>query len=376
VGKLLAYMQSETVGIDMAIYHLYDNRVSQVLVAKHQAGVPVRVIADRHAYNSKSKQAREMNYLASRGVPVHTNRHRGLVHHKVTILHGLGLVLHGSMNYTAAARKTFDSSTGQYTWGDEISFFTTNPAVVARFKERFERMWRNTGPTTQTLMVFQAFMDLQTFDEAEATPATTCYENPPASLPADDPAFRVCFVADQHCNLDLLVPLIKAETRRMDLLIFRVTSFEISDPLVEKVRAGLPVRIIFDRGSYNNPGYPNMTTVINNLWAAGGARGNLQLKATAHAGSMHIKSLITPDAVTWGSGNISRSSSKAVRNCQTKYYQDEDLTVARDPALVAGVQRHFDKLWASADFATFDGDDIVPTPGTTPTPTPAPSPTP
>jgi phosphatidylserine/phosphatidylglycerophosphate/cardiolipin synthase-like enzyme len=78
------------------------------------------------------------------------------------------------------------------------------------------------------------------------------------------------------------------------------------------------------------------------------------MKATAHGGAMHMKAIITPDVATWGSGNLSRSSSKQVRGCQSKYYQDEDLVRTTDAGLVAGMQARFDAMWNSPDFADFD----------------------
>ncbi len=353
VTQLLRYLEAETQAIDMAIYHLYDHRISQLLVAKQQAGVRVRVLADRHAYTAKPQHAQEMNFLAANGVPVRTNRHRGILHHKLTILYGLGLVEHGSMNYTSVASRKITLD-GVVTWNEEVAFFTTNPLVVARFKERFERMWNNTGDGQQTFQVFTAGMRLPTFEETEANKPLTCYENPspdPKPLP-DDPQLQICFAPDQNCNREVIAPIISRETRRLDIIMFRATSYDFATPLIEKVKAGLPVRLIFERSQYQNPAYPSMTQIIDDLRAANTA-GNLQLKWTAHPGSMHMKNVITPEVATWSSGNFSRSSSRRVRGCQTLFYQDEDMVIARDPALVGAVQARFDEMWTSSDFADF-----------------------
>ncbi|HWP34607.1 MAG TPA: phospholipase D-like domain-containing protein, partial [Thermodesulfobacteriota bacterium] len=357
VRVLLGYLQSETQAIDMAIYHLYDRRISQILVDKHRAGVRVRVLADRHAYTSKPQHAREMNFLASNGVPVRTNRHRGILHHKMTILHGLGLVQHGSMNYTSvASRKVFNGRTGQIEWIEEVAFFTTNPLVFARFRERFERMWANTGDGQETFQIFTAGMVLPNFEETELTKPFTRYENPvpdPKPLP-DDPALRICFAPDQNCNTEVLRPIIERERTKLDIFMFRATSVEeIGNPLVARVKEGLPIRIIFERSQYRNELYPSMTRIIDALWAAN-TKGNLRLKTTAHSGAMHMKSLITPELATWGSGNFTKPSSRRVRGLNNVFYQDEDMVIARDPALVAAMQARFDEMWASPDFADFD----------------------
>lgn len=360
---LLQFLQAESRGIDVAIYHLYDSRISRVLLEKVRAGVRVRVLADRHAYTAKPQHAREMNTLAAGGVPVRTNRFRGIIHHKFTLLHGLGLVQHGSMNYTSiASRKvTFN---GSVTWNEEVAFFTTNPGVFARFRERFERMWANSGEGQQSYQHFAAGMRLLTFAEAEASRPVTCYEDPvpdPRPLP-DEPQLQICFAPDQSCNREVTAPIIARESRRLDLIVFRLTVDSVAAPLLEKVKAGVPVRMLIEPSQYRNPLYPSMTRILDTLRAANTA-GNLQIKATAHPGYLHMKSVITPEVATWGSGNFTLPSSRRVRGCQRLFYQTEDMVVARDPALVAAMQARFDELWTSSDFAEF-----TPTSGRQPAP--------
>lgn len=152
----------------------------------------------------------------------------------------------------------------------------------------------------------------------------------------------------------MLRPIIEREPTKLDIFMFRATSVEeIGDPLVARVKDGLPVRIIFERSQYRHELYPSMTKIIDALWAAG-TKGNLQLRSTAHPGAMHMKSLITPELATWGSANFTKPSSRRVRGRNDVFYQDEDTVIARDPALVASMQARFDEMWDSADFAPFD----------------------
>lgn len=368
VGVLLSYLQSETQGIDIAIYHLYDTRISNLLVQKKNAGVKVRVLADRFAYTIKPQHRREMDFLASQGVEVRTNRHRGLVHHKLTIMHGENLVLHGSMNYTSVASRKVTTD-GVTQWNEETAFITNDDRFVTRFKERFDRMWENTDPNRKAFQPFTVGTVMASAEEDEANPPLTCYEDPvpdPKPLP-DARDLEVCFSPDQSCNTEVIAPIIRGESSRIDMFVFRITVSSVADPLLEKVKAGVPIRLVIERSQYNNPLYPSMTRILNDLWAAN-TRGNLKIRATAHAGSMHMKSVITPDVATWASGNFTFPSSRRVRGCTSVYYQDEDLAVTRDPDLVREIQARFDELWASQDFT-----DIVPA---SPVPAPVPSPSP
>jgi phosphatidylserine/phosphatidylglycerophosphate/cardiolipin synthase-like enzyme len=359
MNRLISYARAEQAGIDIAIYHLYDRRLTGILVEKHRAGIPVRVLADRHAYTIKEQHKRELDFLASNGVPIRTNRFRGIIHHKYTILHGLGLVEQGSMNYTSlASRKIFNSETGQTEWNEEMAFFTDNPRVLARYKERFDRAWANAGDLPRAYQPFTANMTLPTFAETEANPPTTCYEDPvPSPRPVPDSReLVVCFGSDEQCNKNVVAPLITAESQRLDLIAFRITVSSMVTPILDKARAGLPVRLIFEKSQYNSPSYPSMTKFINDLHAIGKQTGKVAIKATAHPGFMHMKSVITSSAATWGSGNFTDTSSRVIRGCQRSYYQTEDMIIAKEPGLVAGMRARFDEMWNSPDFADFNPD--------------------
>ncbi|HEY8370185.1 MAG TPA: phospholipase D-like domain-containing protein [Thermodesulfobacteriota bacterium] len=356
LNLLLSYLQAETEGIDIAIYHLYDSRMSEILIRKHRAGVPVRVLADRHAYTVKGSHRREMNRLAASGVPVRTNRFRGIIHHKTTILHGLGLVEQGSMNYTSIASRKVVGTNGRTEWNEELAFFTTNRRVLARYRERFDRAWANTGGGRKAYLVFRPDMALPTFDEAEARKPVTCYEDPsPAPKPLrDDPLLSVCFGGDQQCNKDVVGPLVADEDRRLDVIAFRLTVGSVTGPILERARAGVRVRLIFERSQYAHPSYPSMTTFLDELHEIGRTTGDVAIKATAHQGFMHMKSIITSKAAIWGSANYTSSSSRHVRGCQNLYYQTEDMVVARDGSLVGRMRARFDEMWASRDFADWE----------------------
>ncbi|HEX7128400.1 MAG TPA: phospholipase D-like domain-containing protein [Thermodesulfobacteriota bacterium] len=381
MNRLISLARAETQGIDVAIYHLYDSRLTRVLVEKHRAGVPVRVLADRHAYTIKQQHRRELDFLASSGVPVRVNRFRGIIHHKMTILHGLGLVEQGSMNYTSiASRKVFNGRTGETEWNEELAFFTDNPAVFARYRERFDRAWANSGAAPAAYQAFTAGMTLPTFEETEADPPTTCYEDPPAVLPPDDGELTVCFAGDEQCNRDVVGRLVAREQEALDVIAFRITVGSIVEPILERARSGVPTRLIFERSQYGSSNYPSMTKFIDDLLALKADGADVDVRATAHPGFMHMKSIITTEAAVWGSGNYTTTSSRRIRGCQALYYQTEDMVIARDRALVDAMRARFDEMWNSPDFGPFEPPiaSVSPEPSPSPeaTPTPEMTPTP
>jgi hypothetical protein len=258
------------------------------------------------------------------------------------------------MNYTQHREyRTIDGQSVLVDWQDEVAFFTNDATAFARFAERFDRSWVNTGDLQETFIVFNVGMRLQTHAEADTNPPVTRYENPvpdPKPLP-DPPDIAFCFGGDQDCNADMIGPAIRGETERLDVVLYRINEqADVIDPLVAKARSGIPIRIIFETVEYERN--ESTRNAIRQIWSAAAA-GNVQLKRRTHPGLMHIKSVIGTNFATWGSGNYTWPSSTRVRGLQSSYYQEDDFAVSTDPALVAAMRAQFDALWASDGFADF-----------------------
>jgi phosphatidylserine/phosphatidylglycerophosphate/cardiolipin synthase-like enzyme len=335
----------------MAIYHLFDDRIVAALKRRHAAGVPVRLVVDRHAYVSNNGQKAEVDSLYAAGIRMRINRHRGVMHAKLTILHGQRLVATGSMNYaTMANYRTVNGQRVMYRWKEELVLFTSNAATYARYLERFDRLWRNTGTGEQTLMQFTPGMPLQSHEESNQNPPIVQYENPdPDPRPrANDPQLEVCFAPDEDCNDVMIAPVVRTEAHRLDIFLFRIGEQSVIDAVTSRIRTGMPVRVIVDSEEYHDPLNDSTRRAVA-VWKSA-SLGNVQFKIRNHEGDMHMKSIIGTNFAHIGSGNYTWPSSNPVRGRQSLYYQEDDFIIMRDPVLVAKMRARFDTLWASGWF--------------------------
>ena len=95
---------------------------------------------------------------------------------------------------------------------------------------------------------------------------------------------------------------INNEQTRVDIIVYRLEVDDMTQALLQKFQAGVPVRIIVDKGQYTNPLYPEYWLThanIDKLWAAG-----VPVLQNSHAGVTHMKTLITSNYATNASSNF------------------------------------------------------------------------
>lgn len=126
---LLARVEAAAGSIDVAIFDFTAGGLADALVRARDRGVAVRVVADaRQARGKHSAIPR----LQAAGVDVHLlrGRGRGIMHHKFAVFDGRLLVT-GSYNWTESAEVS----------NFENALFLDDPALVARYVARFERLF-------------------------------------------------------------------------------------------------------------------------------------------------------------------------------------------------------------------------------------------
>lgn len=129
--RLIAAINHTQKSLDVAVYDLTHPEITAALEAAHRRGVEVRIVADeRQAEGPHS----EVPYLAARGLAVRLSRgykgNRSLMHNKFAVFDGR-LAVTGSFNWTTSAES----------YNFENALFNSDPSVVARFEDEFERIW-------------------------------------------------------------------------------------------------------------------------------------------------------------------------------------------------------------------------------------------
>ncbi len=117
--------------LDICVFTLSDDRITQAVLACHQRGVAVRVITDNDKANDEGS---DVDLLRKAGVPVRMDHTEFHMHHKFALFDGKWL-LNGSFNWTRSASD----------FNQENILITPDALLVQAFAAQFERLWQQFG---------------------------------------------------------------------------------------------------------------------------------------------------------------------------------------------------------------------------------------
>ncbi len=125
--KIIELSRQVRKSLDICVYTISDDQLSQAIVACHQRGIAVRVISD----NEKQFDAgSDIQWLRDKGVPLRIDSGPYHMHHKFALFDGR-LLLNGSFNWTRSA-----------TTGNEENLLVIEHAqLVAAYSREFEALW-------------------------------------------------------------------------------------------------------------------------------------------------------------------------------------------------------------------------------------------
>ena len=343
---LVARIMAETERIDISSWYLSEHAVSIALANRFAAGVPIRLMGDRGAiFEADAHTKTEFYFLANLGIPirlrVHPNWFPEINHWKMALFKKQGLVVFGSGNFAPTELAPVNATN----YSDETILFSDDPALVGAFKTRFDVMWNDTTPEAGSR--FGTGPYFKDWYDACATEWTgncadfaTLYPNPapmivnPARLEGDNPTPPdLIWGQGQEFN-DRIVQEINNEFTRVDLLTYRLETDDITNAILAKHQAGIPVRVIIDRVQYTNiiwPEYWLTHANIDKLWAAG-----VPIRQNNHDGVMHMKTLVT-----------SAYASNASSNIGPNWQRDHNYFVpkATKTALYQSIATRADQMW-------------------------------
>src|SRR5688572_19463944 len=69
-APLWALIDRETVGIDIAFWFMQDTSIANKVIARHQAGVPVRILVDPRANPGAPGNEQILNQFKAAGIPM------------------------------------------------------------------------------------------------------------------------------------------------------------------------------------------------------------------------------------------------------------------------------------------------------------------
>lgn len=116
--------------VDICVFTITDNRISDAIVDCHARGVQVRVITDD---DKSGDRGSDIDRLENVGVPVRVDHSPYHMHHKYAIFDDKTL-LTGSYNWTRSAAEV----------NEENIITTGDAALVKQFSGHFAELWKNT----------------------------------------------------------------------------------------------------------------------------------------------------------------------------------------------------------------------------------------
>ena len=309
---MLRYVNREAVRLDVAVESIHeDSLLVDAIIARFKAGVPVRLIVEPRANTPLAV----LDKFKAAGIPMRRRATGSLLHWKVFIFTGQNVVEFAATNFT----KSYLVPVQPYVnFTQDATYFADDPALLHSFQRKFEDMWVDTV----------GFVNY-----ANVTTPTRVYPVYPI-----DPSLN--FVPSENFSTRSK-PFYDAETRKIDVMMYKITERTHADGLIRADKRGIPVRIITEPNQYRNTANIWQAYNIDRLHAAG-----VVIRDRAHLGFMHQKTtfLYGQGLVIFGSSNWTTESNQG---------QNEHNYFTTRPAFFEYLRQVFERKWNSAETKAF-----------------------
>ena len=323
---LINYIRNENVGIDVGFWFMEDARYTYELTKKWQAGVPVRVIMDTRANATNQYNATRLQELKDAGIPMRTKTSSGIMHYKMMLFAGQGIVEFSGANFSADA---WVYVTPYVNYVDESAYFTDNTSFVQSFMSKFDDLWTNTTG-------YANYANVTTLSRYYG-PAGTYVKDPQLNFP---PAESYASRAVKRYN---------AETNKIDVIMYRITDRRHTDAMIAAYGRGVPVRLISDPQQYRDPSRLWDAWNVDRMYIAG-----IPIKMRAHAGLNHEKLVLLYGQTMsiFGSSNWTSPSDQS---------QEEHNCFCTDGTMFQWFVNMFERKWNNST-GNIENTDFVPLP--------------
>lgn len=282
------------VSLDIAVFELNSEPIFRAILAAHQRGVALRIVADDdHGLHDGNNEA--LRQLRGAGIPIVDDGRSGLMHNKFMIMDGR-TVWTGSWNYTI---------NGAYRNNNNALVLDSAPAARAyqtEFDEMFERAEFGTSSTDDGVVKFIG------------------------------PGGEVSLIFGSEADeVNALSAEIAQAQRSIHFMTFVFSLEELAEAmLLQAAREELALRGIFERRN-STAGWSQLPA----LHCAGAGMRQDGNPYTLH----HKVIIIDQDTVITGSFNFSNNAAKS---------NDENILIIRDATIAGLYLDEWRRLWDSA----------------------------
>lgn len=300
--RLVALVDSAQRTLDVATYEFDLLNVAQAMARAKARGVAVRMVTDsdtleREAPTSRDAETREaLRVVRAAGIPIVADERRAIMHHKFAVV-DRQRVLTGSWNFTIG---------DTYRLNNNVVIFRI-PQLAANFSAEFEKMFtqQKFGPTKPKDIPFP-----------QLTVEGTLIET---------------YFASEIDPSDRLVELLHSSRERIDFLAFSFTQDALGAAILDRARAGVKVRGVFER-----TGSETRFSEFGPLKEAG-----LDVYQDANPYIMHHKVIVVDGRITvFGSFNFSNNAAED---------NDENLLIVHSPEFARAFLAEVDRVIAAAE---------------------------
>jgi hypothetical protein len=328
---LLELINRETQGIDAAFWFMEDSRYMSAIIARWKAGVPVRLLVDPRANSTNPLNVNILQGFRNAGIPMRMRTASGILHWKMMLFVGQGVVEFSGANYSVNA---FLPVSAYRNYVDESIYFTDDPPIVNTFLTKFDSSWIDTASFAN-------------------------YANVNAPLARHYPMFpqdpTLNFPPGQSYATRALA-LYSSERQGIEVIMYRITDRRHSDAMIAARQRGVSVRLITDTTEYRLASRMWHAWNVDRMWAAG-----IPVRVPAHAGMNHQKSVILRGqrVVIFGSSNWTSASDRS---------QQEHNDFSPQPWIYSWFMQQFSRKWNSANPAgATETKAFIPLPPAVPT---------
>jgi phosphatidylserine/phosphatidylglycerophosphate/cardiolipin synthase-like enzyme len=265
-APLWALIDAETTGIDVAFWFMQDSSYATKLINRFKAGIPVRVLVDPRANPTYAGNEAVLNQLKAAGIPMRYKIGDGILHWKMMLFVGQNKLEFSGANYSG---NFFVPDAPNSNYFDEAIYFTNDSSLIQSFKTKYDDVWTNTlqyanfanvsGPLTR---------------KYPTSPINSELNFPPSVDSSQD------FLSRTQQNLN-------AETKKIDIIMYRITNQAVTDTTIAAVKRGVPVRLIHEPDEYRNIERQWDAWNVDRLFVAGA-----QIRMRKHLGLNHQKSVL------------------------------------------------------------------------------------
>ncbi|WP_250656007.1 phospholipase D-like domain-containing protein [Alkalimarinus coralli] len=125
--KIIDLCHQAKQSIDICVFTISDDSLSEAIYKAHQRGIKVRIITD----NDKSDDlGSDVDDLAAKGVNIRMDQSPNHMHHKFAVF-DQAILLNGSFNWTRSASR----------YNQENVVVSGEVAIVDAFQRKFEALW-------------------------------------------------------------------------------------------------------------------------------------------------------------------------------------------------------------------------------------------